>query len=174
MKTKLYLLPLIFVVACSGVKVLNVKPEAGFALSNYKTFDFLKLEGSGDTSANFSKNAELLKQEIAGRLQSKGLTQTTSSPDLLINIGIIVDEKIQTRETDLWEAPRYMGQRNYSWKREEVEVGRYKLGTITVHLVDAATNNLMWKGAVEGVVPAKEEKIPLTIQTGVEKLLDKL
>ena len=174
MKIKLLLLPIMFVLACSGVKVLNVTPEAGFQLTNYKTFDFLKLEASGDTSANFSKNADLLKQEIAARLKSRDLVQSASAPDLLINIGIIVDEKVQTRETDLWEAPRYMGQRNYSWKREEVEVGRYKLGTITIHLVDAASNKLMWKGAVEGVVPSREEKIPSTIQAGVDKLFDKL
>ena len=50
-----------------------------------------------------------------------------------------------------------MGQRRYSWKSKEVEVGRYKTGTLLIDLVDPSTNKLVWKGGGEGVLPGKEK-----------------
>jgi hypothetical protein len=175
MKIPRLLLITLIMFSCSGVKVLNTDHVDGFALSNYKTFDFYKIEGSGDTSSNFTANAELLKKEIERHMKAKGLSRTETDPDLLINIGAVVLEKIQTRETDFrTDGARYMGQRNYSWKSEEVEVGRYKEGTVTVHLVDPKTKKLMWKGAVEGILPNKESNIPNTIKEGMDALFMKL
>jgi hypothetical protein len=67
-----------------------------------------------------------------------------------------------------------VGQRNYSWKSEEVEVGRYKEGTVTVHLVDPNNNKLMWKGVVQGVVPSNKSNLSSTIQEGMEVLFSNL
>jgi hypothetical protein len=160
--------------SCSGIRVLNSESNQGFKLSDCKTYNFYELEASGDTAANFSSNAELLKKEIEKQLALKGLRRSDTEPDLRVNIGIVVQEKIQTRETSLQDAPRYMGQRNYSWKIEEIEVGRYKEGTVTVHLVDPDNSTLMWKGAVEGILPSNKSKLPSTIQEGMEKLFSKL
>lgn len=172
---KITLLLLGFALAsCSGVRVLNAEANDGFALSHYKTFSFYKLEGSGDTTSHFAHNAALLQQSIATKLKAKGLQQTDTNPDLLVNVGIVVTEKIQTRETTLRDAPVYVGQRNYSWKSEEIEVGRYKEGTVTVHLVEPATNKLMWKGAVEGVLPGKQSKLPAAIEESMTTLFAKL
>lgn len=175
MKNVFVVLMLLMLTACSGVKVLNTESNDGFALGNYKTFDFYKLEAHGDTvAANFETNAELLKQAIAKQLQAKGLQQVTSNPSLLVNIGVVVEEKIQTRETTFRDAPMYMGTRNYSWKSEEIEVGRYKEGTVTVHLVDPSTKKLMWKGAVEGVLPSKNSNLPPMIDAAMSELFSKI
>src|SRR5688572_13466516 len=109
--------------SCSSVRVLEKDPEVGFKLADYKTFDFFEVEASGDTTGSFSRNVNLLKEAIVRHLQSEGLKKSTSDHDLLINLGIVVEEKIQTRETDFRDAPRYMGQRRYTWKSENVEVG---------------------------------------------------
>jgi hypothetical protein len=160
--------------ACSGVRVLDTEADTGFRLGNYKTFDFFIVEGSGDTTENFDANAQLIMQAISRELQSRGLQPNGVKPDLLVNIGIVVREKVQTRETNIREAPRYIGQRRYSWKSEQVEVGRYKEGTVTVDLVDRVENNLVWKGVVEGTIPTKKEKIEPTINKGVSELFERL
>lgn len=159
---------------CSGVHVLETHPEGNFQLSDYKTFDFFRLEASGDTAENFSRNAELLKQAISRELTAKGLQHTSASPDLLVNIGIVVEQKVQTRETDFREAPIYMGQRRYHWESEEVEVGRYRKGTVTVDLVDSGNNRRVWEGTVEGVIPERDRKLRARIDEGVEALFEKL
>lgn len=165
---------LFLLLSCSVAKVKHTESAPGFRLSNYKTFDYFKLEATGDTSANFEKNAALLRGAITKNLQAKGLRRSETQPELLINIGIVVDEKTQTRETTFREAPRYMGQRKYSWKSEEVEVGKYKEGTATVHLVDARTEEMVWQGVVQSIIPGNEKKIPASIEEGVNALFDKM
>ena len=170
----LIVLTLLVCVSCSGVRVLNTEADPGFQIGKYKTFDFFEIVGAGDTSSYFEENVKLLKESIVQKLQAKGLTQTSSQPDLQVNIGAMVEEKVQTRETTLRDAPRYMGQRNYTWKSEEIEVGRYREGTVTVHLVDPSTKKLMWKGAVAGVIPNKQKNVPATIEEGMQALFAKL
>lgn len=160
--------------SCSGLRVFDTDTDPGFKLSNYKTFDFYKLEATGDTiPVNFADNADIMKASITKHLIQKGLQPSPSNPDLLVNIGIVVEEKIQTRETDFRDRTLYTGQRNYSWKSEEIEVGRYKQGTATVHLVDAHTNKLVWKSSVDGVVP-ENPKVPAMIEEGMTALFEKL
>ncbi|MBL0740099.1 DUF4136 domain-containing protein [Chryseolinea lacunae] len=161
--------------ACSGVRVLNTDKADGFQIGQYKTFEFYAIEADGDTvSPTFHKNVDLLKTAVRRQLEARGLKATTERPDLLVNIGVMVENKIQTRSTSIQEAPRYMGQRKYSWKSEEVEVGRYREGTATVHLVEAASNKLVWKGAVAGVVPDNPEKVGPMIEEGITALFAKL
>lgn len=160
--------------ACSPVKILNVYKAEGFTLANYKTFDFLKVDASGELSPLYLDRVELIKDEIARQLAQRGLQQTASSPDLLLNIGIVVEEKEQTRETTLMDAPRYMGQRNYHWESEEVVVNRYKQGTVTVHFVDSRTNKLVSEGIASAVVVEKEAAVKKNIADGVQKLFEEM
>jgi hypothetical protein len=88
---------------------------------------------------------------------------------------MVVREQLETRQTNFQQdAPRYMGQRRYSWKSEEVETGRYNEGTISVHLVDGKENKMIWKGVVESVVPRREEKIQQAIRESIQKLFTRL
>lgn len=173
--TKLtFYIMIIALAGCSGVNVLETKAGKNFQLNRYKTFDFFKLEASGDTAENFSRNVEILKEAITRELESKGLRRSSTSPDLLANIGIVVEQKVQTRQTDFREAPIYIGQRHYHWESEKVEVGRYREGTVTVDLVDPHSNERVWEGAVEGVIPQRDKKLRDRIDDGVQALFEKL
>lgn len=165
----------IFCSACSGVKVLEAESTPDANLAQYKTFDFYTLEASGDTVTTlFTDRINMLKEAISNEMVQRGYVRTSSRADLLVNIGVMVDEKVQTRTTD-WRtdgAPRYMGQRNYSWKSEEVEVGRYREGTVSVHLVDAFKNKMVWKGAIQGVVPGTAAHAQKNTQKAIHKLFE--
>lgn len=65
----------------------------------------------------------------------------------------------------------YIGQRNYSWKSEEIEIGSYREGTATVHIVDAAAKKMLWRGVVQDILPDKEAKLDKTIQEGARYYL---
>ncbi len=159
--------------ACSPAKVLNREQADGVSLSSYKTFDFYSVQASGDTvSRNFNDRVTRIQDAIALKLQNLGYLLSKTNPDISINIGIAVDDKLQTRQTDFrTDAPRYAGQRRYSWKSEEVETGSYREGTVTVHMVDTKQNKMVWKGAVQGVIPRKESSLDATIKKGINKLL---
>jgi Domain of unknown function (DUF4136) len=166
----------LLLLGCTVVRVKNTEAAAGFALTNYKTFGFYEVSARGDTVApSYVHQVELLKNAIRQQLTAKGLTLSPSDPDLLVNIGVVTREKVQTRQTDFrTDAPRYIGQRRYSWRSEEVEVGRYKEGTVSVHLVDRQNNALVWKGAAEAILPRREARLQKTIDAGVSKLFQSL
>jgi uncharacterized protein DUF4136 len=164
----------VFSSGCTAGKVVKREKAPSADFQAYKTFDFYKLEASGDTSANrFKLYTDVLRDAVARELLAKGYTQTSSDPDMLVNIGIVVKEETQTRETNIREAPRYMGQRRYSWKSQEVEVGRYKSGTVTIDLVDKDKNTMVWEGVVEGIISQRTNTYQNDINKAVTNLFSK-
>lgn len=165
-------------VACSSVRIKDVQKETSFSISNYKTFSFYEVNTGGDAiGPNKVNNLNLLRESINRQLEQKGLKLVADNPDLLVNIGIVVNEEVQTRETSFAnpaDRTYYMGQRNYSWQSQEVEVGKYRNGSVTVHLVDRAANKLVWKGTAESVLPEKEKNVPALIDEAMKSLFEKV
>lgn len=164
---------IILFTACSSSKVINTERADNVDFSTYKTFDFYQVEAKGDTiSQRFNDRITKLQDAIAIKMQKLGYLLSKTNPDLQINIGIVVKEETQTRQTDFrTDAPRYIGQRRYSWKSEQVETGSYREGTVTVHMIDAKQNKMIWKGAVQDIIPKKESRLDATIKRGISKLL---
>jgi hypothetical protein len=162
--------------SCSSVKMLDNEKAEGANLSAYKSFDFYSVEASGDTvTQRFKDNITKLEDAITLELQKHGYLLSKTNPDLLVNIGVVVDEQIQTRQTDYaTDAPTYIGQRHYSWKSEEVETGVFKEGTVTVDLVDRQQNKMVWTGTIQGVIPKKEANLQKNLSKGVAKLFSGL
>ena len=169
------LLGLLFV-SCSGPRLLDVStaPDANF--SNYKTFSFYEVTAFGDTiSDRFNERMAYLKKEIAQEMEQRRFTQVDKNPDLFVNIGVAVKLEVQTRETT-WPQDgmmRYMGQRNYKWKSEEIEVGRYRRGAITLHVVDAAKNHMLWTATLKGSLPDDSTKLKSFADKGIQTLFTK-
>ncbi len=162
---------MLLLAGCSGIKISGVDKQPGFSISNYKTFGFHEIEAGG--LANI-ENLPVLKDAIKKQMALKGVTHTQSNPDLIVNIGVLVEEKVQTRTTSMGNPGdrrmTYMGARNYTWQSQEVPVGTYKEGTVKVDLVDKNTLKLVWTGAAESVLPKKSKNVPAVIDEGMEKL----
>lgn len=163
---------------CSSVKITGVDKAEDFSLAKYKTFSFYEVNTGGDAlGPNAQANLKVIKEAIVKELGARGLSQAADNPDMLVNIGVVVTEETQTRETSFTnpaDRTYYMGQRTYSWQSQEVEVGKYREGTVTVHLVDPASNKLIWKGSAESVLPNKEKNVPSLIDEGMRALFAKV
>lgn len=157
------------IMSCSTAHV-TVEPGLydDFDLSAYKSYTFLEVDQSESEVPAFSQSVKYLKQEIAKQLAARGISENNSDPDLEINLGIVIENKEQTRETSLATDPfMYTGQRNYTWQSQEIVVGKYKEGTLTVHLIDTETNKAAWVGVVSKVIPDKQEKKQAAIEDAV-------
>jgi len=172
-----FLCLLLLITACSpSYKLLKVKKEDSFKLSDFPTYGFYDIEAKGDTvSQNFEKNVGIIKQAIAKNLQARGLDEARD-PSLKINIALNVQEQLQTRQTDFRTdgLPRYMGQRRYSWKSEEVVTGKYREGTIVIDLVDAANNRMVWQGGASGIIPEKTKSFTEDINQVINEVVAKI
>lgn len=171
---KLIIFISVMLFGCSGVTIKNVQQADSFSLSKYKTFGFFTVDATGDgLGKNYSANLELLKKSITKQFEKKGLALAVDNPDVMVNIGIVVSQEVQTRETDFSnpaDRTAYMGQRNYSWQSQEVVVGTYKQGSVTLDLVDRQSGKLVWQGTATSVVPEKQKNIPAVIEEGMTKL----
>lgn len=161
--------------SCSAGKVIDTTSDENFNINNYESFDFYQTDLEIDEMPEFEKRVDWIKEAIAEKFGELGLKRDTVSPELLVNIGIVLEEKVQTRETDLRsDPPTYVGQRNYHWEVQEVEVGRYNEGTFTLDLVDAKSENLMWQGIAEGVITKNDDRAYKDLKQGTKKLLSDL
>ena len=163
---------------CSGVSIKNVQKADSFTISKYKTFGFFTVDASGDAlGKNYSDNLELLKKAVTKQFETKGLSLAADNPDIMVNIGIVVSQEVQTRETSFsnpGDRTAYMGQRNYSWHTQEVVVGTYKQGSVTLDLVDHASGKLVWQGTATSVVPENQKNVPALIEEGMAKLFQEM
>jgi hypothetical protein len=175
-KTSFIILIWLLLLGCTSVQVQHPEAAPGFALRNYHTFGFYEVSANGGpVDPAYQHQVNLLKSAIQEQLSAKGLAYAPTDPELLVNIGVVTREKVQTRQTDFrTDAPRYIGQRRYSWHSEEVAVGRYQEGTVSVELVDRKNNALVWQGAVAAIIPRQEARLQKTIASGIKKLFEPL
>lgn len=167
----------LFLASCStGYHSPKISKEADFVIGDYSTFGFQPKMADGDSLPEpFLENIDLIKKTIADNLVSKGL-QESQDPALIINLSALMEDKVQTRQTDFRTdgLPRYTGQRRYSWKSEEVPVGKYKAGTLFLGISDSRQDKLVWRGEIDNILPAKEAKIQARLVKAVDDLLNKL
>ncbi|TXK48721.1 DUF4136 domain-containing protein [Pontibacter qinzhouensis] len=160
---------------CSPVRVVKTEAADNFRLAQYQTFNFYEMEASGNALAAYRQQMTFIQEEMTRALEQRGLRQVDQDPDLRINLGVVVQEEVQTRETNLLtDPPTYFGQRRYTWRSEEVEVGRYNEGTLSVDLVNNSRNELVWQGIAEAVVPKNAATLRERITKGVQKLVKRI
>ncbi len=105
-------------------------------------------------------------------MEERGI-QLSDDPELLLNLGVKVVEKVQTRETDIRDM-HYMGQRNYHWEVEDVPVGTYKEGTVKIDFVDSSTDNMVNQAVVSEVLTKNEKKMEKRINKMIKKTFSKI
>ncbi|AYA38702.1 DUF4136 domain-containing protein [Hymenobacter oligotrophus] len=172
MKTLLFAL-LLSLSACTATNVESVNEAPGVNFAAYRTYNFLDVSARNEAAFQSPLNGvEELKSAIAAQLERRGY-QRAEQPDVWVNIGIVTQQRVQTRETTIRDAPVYLGQRRYAWRSQEVPVREYTEGTATVELVDAARNEQVWEGAVAGVLTDKPETLSKRIDEAIAELFER-
>ncbi len=161
------------VVGCSPYRIVRNQADNAATWGTYRTFAFVDTNRIEPTPRDAYQAAVAeVKQAVATEMTRRGYQQTSDNPDLLVNIGAVVKEKTQTRPTTIYEAPLYIGQRRYSWRSQEIPVGTYEEGTVSLHIVDAQRNALLWDVAVSSVLNRKSVT-PVQIGEAVGKVFEK-
>ncbi len=161
--------------ACSSapVEVVSALQLPDVDYTSYQTFNFLDVTLKNDSMADANSEAiQLLKNAITREMEQLGYSMAPD-PDLWVNIGIVVEEKVQTRQTDIREAPVYIGQRRYHWEAEERIVRRYEQGTVSIDLIDAERRERVWEGVATGTLTDNPRRLENRINEAMEKLFNR-
>ena len=142
--------------------------------TKYKTFQIYSLDVKSTPEFEPKRSGlNLMLVEIIKHMESRGFEKVLENPDLIINVGVSIVSKDQTRETNVGDAPIYMGQRNYQWESKEVVIGTYTEGTVTLDLVDTQNEKMIWQVVGASVLSEKREKNRKRIIKAVKKMYKK-
>lgn len=174
MKKHLFSLVLaaVFLSSCAPTRVtVEENKYEDFKLSNYSTFAFAQINTPNDSLVPYHEIVDKLKKDFSAAMKARGLIQDSANPMLRVNFGLVVADKVQTRETNLGSDPfTYAGQRSYYWEVREIPVNTYREGSLTVHFVNNSGDVLVWAGTISEVVPKKQEDKNAAIENAVNEI----
>jgi hypothetical protein len=136
-------------------------------LGAFKTFDYRET-----LSTSVVEQAppvhEMIKLLIIDKLQSGGMKWDKEDPDVLVTYHTNQDPAMKMNVT------LYKYHYSYGWYWSPLwgsgmDVSSWSQGTLIVDIWDPKTENIVWRGAVVGVVP--EDPSPAKAQKTIEKAL---
>lgn len=133
-------------------------PEADF--SRYRTWAFYEPIAMEENTGYSTWITDRIKTSIRREMSARGYRFDAKSPDIKVNFQGIVQER-----TDISSMPMVDYQYFYSYRSrryvavpywyDQAQVYNYTEGTLTVDLVDAQRNRLVWTGDAIGRVTRK-------------------
>ena len=173
---KLSILFLFFTIPFLGLSQVLVSNNKASKtdFKKYKTYQVYGLNVT--TIPEFEPKKEsinFLIEEIDKQMVSRGHQKVKENPDLILNLGIVITAEQKTRQTDIRDAPRYIGQRNYHWESEEIVVQNYNEGTVILDVVESENNKLIWQAVSKGMISGSMDKNMSRITKAVKKMYNK-
>ncbi|GAB3502360.1 DUF4136 domain-containing protein [Spirosoma knui] len=148
--------------------------------TRYHSYAFAK--PSVKTGNNPIYNSPLLLENIQGNLarelKDRGLTYQKSTPDLLVKVHTYTENKTRNVLNSSYPyAGGFFPYRFGFWPYWGGYYGgqtycqeNYTQGTLLVDMIDARTNKLLWRGAVQGVVD-NPKRLERQVARGVRKIM---
>lgn len=145
MKTKIALLILLafLLIGCAPSVHVFSDYDRSANIEAYRTFGWLPdelIEARNNPLYYNELNDKRIKNSVAEQLEARGYQYSKENPELTIHYHIIIEDKTVMR-TDPYGY--YYGP---YWARSEVTVFEFREGSLIIDLMDAATNNLVWRG----------------------------
>ncbi len=171
-------LALVVLAACATGPRVRTDYDPGADFAQYRTWGWyspIAMEQSGYSSWI----SERIKANVQREMEARGYRYDAKSPDLKVNFQAVVQER-----SDVYTMPRSDIAWLYSYRArsyvavpvwyDEATVSRYTEGTLTVDLVDAAKNRMVWTGdAIGRVVRRSPEERAADIDASVTAIFAK-
>lgn len=171
-------LALVVLAACATGPRVRTDYDPGANFAQYRTWGWyspIAMEQSGYSSWI----SERIKANVQREMEARGYRYDAKSPDLKVNFQAVVQER-----SDVYSMPRSDIAWLYSYRArsyvavpfwyDETTVSRYTEGTLTVDLVDAARNRMVWTGdAIGRVVRRNPEQRAADIDASVTAIFAK-
>ena len=163
---------LVSLFACQSVKV-TTDYDAKADFSNIKTYSFYRLSDTGPGLSELNKNRIL--DAISSELNARGFQQTTSNPDVLVNVTTIVNERKQVTATNYYSygglyRPYYWGP---GYSQTQINVSELTEGSLIIDILDASSKQLIWEGIGNKEIDLPMKNADKVIPEAVKAILEK-
>ena len=174
MKKYLPIFLIVILSACSSLKVsYDYDKQADFA--KYKTYTFS--EDALNLKIN-QLNRDRILNAIDTEMAAKGFTKTDSNPDVLVDVHVRAEQKVDATATTT-PTYGYGGPWRYGYgggfSTTQINYNEYVEGTLFINLVDRATEKIAWQGRATKTLDedASAEKREQNINTAVKQIFTK-
>ena len=163
----------------------HVETATGVDFSNYKTFGWASV--NGEKTEDIADNDIVdnnIKNAINLQLENKGWKETSQQPDVILDYNVMVEKNVKQVSEPVYSYPythyyynRWSRRRGFMYYPNDL-IGYhtynvpFKQGILTVNMIDAKTNKLIWQGSATGDVSSKTVTTP-EMQTDVSSIFKK-
>ena len=144
MKPLLYGTLLVIVAAATTTAVAGVKTDYDHSITfdHYHTFAWRQAPAApndlGDNTLLRSRITSAMNQQLLG----KGMHEDSANPDVYLTYRYVAHSRNDINSFPSWGS---WGWRRGGWAGSNVYVNRYTEGTFVIDMVDAKTNQLVWR-----------------------------
>lgn len=149
--------------ACESRPTIRADGDPTANLSNYQTFGYFD-RVSTDKNQYTTLVTTRLKDSTKRELEQRGFKYVESNPQLLVNFNVNIQNKTDVRSTPSagygyygYRAGMYGAWAGYP---QDIQTVHYQDGTLSVDLVDAAKQQLVWQGVAEGRIQKEAVENP--------------
>jgi hypothetical protein len=141
--------------ACSSGPTIRADADPSANLASYKTFGFF--DHASTDKGNYRTILTTRLQDATRReMEKRGYQYAATDPQLKVNYNVNISNKTDVRSTPSASAG-YYGYRagmygTWGGYPQDVETVHYQEGTLSIDLVDAAKQQLVWQGVAQGRV----------------------
>jgi hypothetical protein len=134
--------------ASSGPTITsNANPNID--MSAFSTYNFMQPLATDRENGVRTPLSSMLMNSISREMAARGFQQS-NSPDMLINVFVSTEERMDVRQTPTTSSFHSYRMGRYSaWPSQTTTVRQYTRGTLSIDLVDAANNVLAWEGVAQ-------------------------
>jgi hypothetical protein len=150
---------------CATGPSIRVDKDPNADLTQYKTFGFFD-QVATDRAQYSTIITERLKSATRTQMERVGFKENAQEPQLRVNFFLNVKDKQEIRSTPSSSVGvgyyGYRGGMYGAWGGYpyDVQTVNYREGTLSIDLVDASKNQLVWQGVAEGRVSDEAVKNP--------------
>jgi len=155
---------------CSTMKVYS-DFDRDVSVKNYSTFAWStenkQLEIKNNPLYYNELNDKRIKNEVGLQLKNNGYQFDLASPQLKIHYHIVLEDRTAIN-------PEPFGAYGQDWLNRNTNVREFREGTLIIDLMDAKTNNLVWRGwAVNFLDEDRPDQLEDQFKIAIKKIFEK-
>ena len=164
---------------CASQPRISSQSRANTDFSSYKTYAWVTPLAT-DKAGYSTILTSHFKSAVQAQMAVRGYIFDANNPDLLVNFFSNVETRTETHSSPTMSVGYFgyrggfgygMGMPLYG---NDVETRNYKVGTVSVDVVDAKRKELVWEGSLEGALSSKAMENPAgAIQSAVSQIFSK-
>lgn len=153
--------------ACASQPRISSQSRAGVDFTAYKTYgwvDPLATDRAGYSTIITSH----FKAAVSKEMDARGYVYSATNPDLLVNFFSNVEVRTETRSTPTMSMGYFGYRGGFGYGMgipvygNNVETRNFKVGTVSIDIVDARRRELIWEGVLEGTLTNRAMRDPET------------